>query len=148
MLHELASQNPFFHHWNGLCWVHFMQSLCSTLTHQVRHELLGILQGIVKAEAFGERAAVLWNVLLVLLVAAAAIAAGFHTSLFWALCCVSWQLRGAAGFLKAARERELPLLQPPVGETVCGSGPVPWGERGKGASVNVTNTKELKYFWW
>lgn len=59
-----------------------MQSLCSTLTHQVRHELLGILQGIVKAEAFGERAAVLWNVLLVLLVAAAAIAAGFHTPLF------------------------------------------------------------------
>lgn len=54
----------------------------STLAHQVCHELLGILQGVVEAEAFGERAAVLWNVLLVLLVAAAAIAAGLHTPLF------------------------------------------------------------------
>lgn len=59
-----------------------MESLCVTSAHEVCHEVLGVLQGIVEAEAFGERAAVLGNVLLVLLVAAAAIAAGFGTPLF------------------------------------------------------------------
>lgn len=59
-----------------------MESLCVTSAHKVCHEVLGILQGIVEAEAFGERAAVLGNVLLVLLVAAAAIAAGFDTPFF------------------------------------------------------------------
>lgn len=58
-----------------------MKSLYYTLTHKVCHEVLGMLQGIVKAEAFGERSAVLWNVLLVLLVTAATIAAGLHTPL-------------------------------------------------------------------
>lgn len=57
-----------------------MESLYDTLAHKVCHEVLGILQRIVKAEAFGERAAVLWNVLLVLLVTA--IAAGLCTPLF------------------------------------------------------------------
>lgn len=59
-----------------------MKSLYYTLTHKVCHEVLGIRQRIVKAEAFGDSTAVLWNVLLVLLVAAGTIAAGFHTALF------------------------------------------------------------------
>lgn len=59
-----------------------MRSLCSTLAHKVCHEVLGILQRVVESEAFGERAAVLWDVLLVLLVTAAPTAAGFYTPLF------------------------------------------------------------------
>lgn len=58
-----------------------MKSLHCTLTHKVCHEVLGILQGIIEAEAFGDRAAVLWNVLLVLLVTAGTTAAGFYTAL-------------------------------------------------------------------
>lgn len=103
-----------------------MKSLYYTLTHKVCHEVLGILQGIVKTEALGDRTAVLGNVLLVLLVAAGTIAAGFYTPLFGALCAVSWQLRGAASLFRAAQERELLLLQPRMGETVRCRGPGLW----------------------
>lgn len=58
-----------------------MRSPCSTLAHKVCHQVLGILQRVVEAEALGERAAVLWDVLLVLLVTAAPIAAAFDTPL-------------------------------------------------------------------
>lgn len=60
----------------------FYKSLYYTLTYEVCHEVLGILQRIIKTETFGDHTAVLWNVLFVFLVAAGTITTRFYIPLF------------------------------------------------------------------
>lgn len=126
-MHKLARQSCTCR-WNRLHKTHSYKILCYTLTYKVCHEVLGILQWIIKPEAFGDCTAVLWDVFFVFLVATSAITTGSHIPLFWAFCCMSWHQRWAARFFRAAQEYEIPLPQPEMGETGLCCGPFPLKE--------------------
>lgn len=101
------------------------------LTEQIWHELMGVRQGVIKAESLGHQAAVLRDILLVFSVTAGTITSGFVSPVLWGPYCMILTLRGTGGFFRVKQASKVPLPQPGMRKADLGRWSFPLNESTK-----------------